>query len=933
MKKNLTLISLMLGVMLVLMVSGVNAVQNGANVSYETSQCGETTFTAHKTGTHNVQNMYLLVEVDGDLQYVNIPSNGDDVSITVGPFTEEDVVISWRVSGGGGERDYDQPSWNGYGESTFDANITAYGILVGNYDWNTYGGTEDPNPFTTWNDFEVDGCLPQDLTITSPVQGEFFDNESVPINWSVGQGCESIVYSILAYHKSTDGTCKKEGPWTNMTQSSVFSIDTQQDSVYEHSYLWDKPQESGQYCVYVETHSCGVKDWSEVFNVDHAKPIVNLTSVGNPSVGDCEEGEGECYVNNQTQITLSCADNNPDAPWQSGVDYIEYRYQINNSGTWLGWFEIDGDSGSFSFPEDSNHTLEYRCVDNVDKVSESKFKTFIVDSVAPELSRTVGDPKICEGEEPCTIYVNTSTDICLSAVDPQPHPVNDVEIWCEYGWDTSVHPTLPLGNKVGPFRVDTLENSCFNYEQDSYHTLRCWTNDSLGNTNEMHWFDIVDSQAPVTNLEFEGPYYTNDEEICEGDWEWIWWKHKWKWVETCETVDGDVQWIDGVSTVNLTAVDPEPHPVGVDKTFYRNGIIENKYCMGEEWNGEYETLEQDWTEYSEPFHMNESCHAIEYYSVDTLGNTEVIKTEFVFVDKTAPENIKEVGEPSSQVNYTPVWNWYENPGQNIEWEVTLDTPVTISCGDVGPHPSGIEGMWYRIVWDGKYNDSSAEWTFANDEEVTIYFNEKSEHLLEFYCVDNVNKTSEIDSELFKVKGTSFDLEIGGKWDLVSVPFQLIGEGKVEEVFNDSNIIEVWSYEGGVWKVYSENVQTLTNIVPGRGYWIRSSDDAEVVIGGELYTDGGGVIPINGISLDDGWNLIGHYGTTEKTSYCSLFRLVDGDGPSWRNLLKYNPTPSVQNLIEMDLDENTVPGRGYWVDMTKEATYRPSSICFGESNYY
>lgn len=757
---------------------------------------------------------------------------------------------------------------------------------------------------------------PCEVIVLSPNEGEHYD--PLWINWTYEGACIPSTYT-LQYGPSCEGII-----WDDIT--------TLPSKTVPMSYWWDPADDyvpSGEYCIRVRMDQgtgIHVSGYSGIWYLDLTPPEVSL-SVGDPKIGDCtEEGEGDCYVNTNTDITLTCSDG--DELWQSGVDYIEYRYRVDD-GSWTGWYSLQGDSGSFSFSQDSNHELEYRCFDKVGKPSETKVKEFIVDTQAPNLDRTVGEPKMDCGDEICVYYVNTETDVCLFAEDDEPHPVGMGEVWCEWWYGDNPNP---LQNHYGPFRVDTLENGCFNYEQDSYHTLRCWAEDDLGNTAEKTWFDIVDSQAPETTLTFEGPYHSETEEVCT--WEkvrkWRWWcGWYWVWVKTCETISSDVQWIDGVTTVVLEADDQNPHPVGLDKIYYRYELVNNEYCLGTN-EGSWQTTSKEaegWSEYATPFTIDESCHVIEYYSVDLLGNSEDIKHTFVFVDHTPPETIKEVGEPSSEVNYAPKMNWYENPNQNIEWEVTLDTPVTISCGDIGPHPSGINGLWYRVVWDGKYNDTSAAWKFESEDVVTIWFAEKSEHLLEFYCVDNVNKTSETDSELFKVKGTAFDLEIGSKWDLVSVPFQLIGDGKVEEVFSNSNIVEVWSYENGQWKVYSENVKTLTHIIPGRGYWIRATEDTTVLIGGELYLSGGGVIPIAGINLEEGWNLIGHYGTAEKTSYCSLFRLVDGSGPLWRNLLGYNPDPSVQNLFEIDLDENTEPGRGYWIDMTKGATYRPSSICY------
>ena len=52
-----------------------------------------------------------------------------------------------------------------------------------------------------------------------------------------------------------------------------------------YKYMWNKPTESGQYCVKVKVTSNGARDSSGVFNVDLARPEVTVT-VGDPQMGD-----------------------------------------------------------------------------------------------------------------------------------------------------------------------------------------------------------------------------------------------------------------------------------------------------------------------------------------------------------------------------------------------------------------------------------------------------------------------------------------------------------------------------------------------------------------------------------------------------------------------------------------------------------------------
>lgn len=733
---------------------------------------------------------------------------------------------------------------------------------------------------------------PCSLEVTNPEEGDWFDNESVPINWTLSEGCQSIVHSSLYYYNSVNGECNTQGPW-NEIAIQVSSANTVVNPPFEHGYLWDKPSESGQYCVYVETHSSGVKGYSEVFNVDHAKPYVNL-SVGSPQTGTCTEADGEiCWVKPNTPITLTCQDNNPNEPWQSGPD--EIWYSINEGPVQLY-------TGAFSFQTDSEHDLEYWCFDKVDKESEHKFKDFFVNSESPTITKTVGEPKVNASSEEFDWYVNTGTKICLSATQGNPtHPTpGGVVIDCGYtysldntNWDKIQH-------------VSFDENGCFSYLEDSWHELSCTATDALGNTAFLSEKDIVDSQGPTTTWDHEGPYYSSE----------------------------NGKWVDGISNITLSATDPDSHPVGVDKIYYRYTVVNDDYCYGKlEGFEEPERWNQDWTVYTEPFGLPESCHVIEYYSNDLLGNSEGIHHEFIFSDHTAPVLTKLVGEPSTPKNENPLENWYENEGQKIEWAVTMDTPIEISCEDSSPHPSGIgntqgSGIYWRVVLDGEYNSSSAQWQNSSTDHVTIWFKEQSEHLLEFYCVDNVGKKSETDSELFKVIGSSFDLIIGDKWDLISVPFNLLSND-IDEVFgNNSDITGIWGYDPSTgWHLYAPGVteDDLTTIEPGHGYWIKTDSETTVLIGGSLFSPQS--VPA-AVELQNGWNLIGHYGTSNKNSWCSLFSLVDTSVgfPRWSSLWGYD-SPS-QDFVPLSAYDNTNPGRGYWVEMDVNDTYVPSSICWG-----
>jgi hypothetical protein len=213
-------------------------------------------------------------------------------------------------------------------------------------------------------------------------------------------------------------------------------------------------------------------------------------------------------------------------------------------------------------------------------------------------------------------------------------------------------------------------------------------------------------------------------------------------------------------------------------------------------------------------------------------------------------------------------------------------------------------------------------------KVPIYFNEECEHALEFYCVDNVGKTTDVDREVFKVEGKPFEIPLDKKWNLISFPFNLLSNN-VEEVFNDNleNIEGVWSYENGEWLVYNPITGgNLKEIHPGRGYWVKTTEATTLLVGGELMSEGQMLPP--SVELDKGWNLIGHYGIIPKQAYCSLFSLVDTQEgfPRWSALWGYNT--ALDRFRPLDSFDKTFPGKGYWIEMDVEDEYSPATTCWG-----
>lgn len=156
MKTKKTMFGVLLVVLSIALALPVMAV-GPAEVEMDINACEASVFSASASGS-GVTNQFLSVDDGMSVQSANIPTNGSSAEIFVGPFSM-DTLVSWNVFGGG-ERDYDQPLWNGYGTANFSADIAAYAASQGGFGW-VLSGVNDTNPFVNWNDVLVLGCFPE----------------------------------------------------------------------------------------------------------------------------------------------------------------------------------------------------------------------------------------------------------------------------------------------------------------------------------------------------------------------------------------------------------------------------------------------------------------------------------------------------------------------------------------------------------------------------------------------------------------------------------------------------------------------------------------------------------------------------------------------------------------------------------------------------
>lgn len=193
-----------------------------------------------------------------------------------------------------------------------------------------------------------------------------------------------------------------------------------------------------------------------------------------------------------------------------------------------------------------------------------------------------------------------------------------------------------------------------------------------------------DDFAPITELVFLGPSY--DKHLGQ----------------------------DGAIELNSTDEQSDLCAVGVNHTMYRIWF-----------NGAW----SDWMLYEGTFSpSDEGIHHIEFYSVDHLGNTESVRNETVYVDHSAPETYKEIGDPHL---YDGIWVSDTTP-----FSMTAFDPNLQGEGTDTPPGSGVDHIEFRI-WN---NGTWTEWT---DYDGSFSLGGEGLTHIEFKAVDMVGNWEDV----------------------------------------------------------------------------------------------------------------------------------------------------------------------------------------------
>jgi len=683
------------------------------------------------------------------------------------------------------------------------------------------------------------------------------------------------------------------------------------------------------------------------FFVDDTPPSLTKV-VGEPKLA-CENNPAcEWLISQQTPIHLSCKDQEPHPVDHEVLFWRDYL--INESAP--GFSNSTDGAATIYKQEDSIHVLEAYCADALGNAGPVDREIFAVDTQPPVITKTIVGPHIGDCNPADTnssdgeCIINGATTIHVEATDPEPHPAGGVQCIYNYtvdgvGGQASKDPLIP------PFDLQ--------FPEESTHLLTITCRDGLGNTVSDVEIFKVDKTPPVTSKEYEGPQFSPDQNVH----------------------DSVNDFISTETDIKLSANDKDgPHDSGVNATYWRITLVGDTYCNGinEEIN---DTLDCNnaqgsgsWNLYSNPFQISQqSCHLIEYYSVDNVDKTETPKRQCAFVDNTAPLPNKTVGQISE------IWDGKDANFYNISdkcwatengiecWKVTTLTPITLDCNDQQPHPVDHENVYFNVNLDGddvtekycdEFNGQMQQNGFclvSEEAPITFYFREETEHNLQFYCADALGNTGPIDEEKFKVEGTMFNITINKKWNLISTPFVLLNDS-MHAVFDPvgDKVKSVWTYDptnatcGTAWCIFTPDGvpnDNLNSMLPGSGYWVLANNSTVLVIGGSLFSP---IITPPDKTVLKGWNLIGYYGLAKDESFDPIDPLVydgpnlTGDGRQakcalgtlvgWQTLSTYwePDNPDVWKFLNFTHTMN--PGAGYWLftNENENQLYTFSTTC-------
>ena len=301
----------------------------------------------------------------------------------------------------------------------------------------------------------------------------------------------------------------------------------------------------------------------------------------------------------------------------------------------------------------------------------------------------------------------------------------------------------------------------------------------------------------------------------------------------------------------------------------------------------------------------DGVYSIKVVATNGVGLTESDSVEELTIDNTAPE----------------LSNMLPSTGAPISGEVTF----SITAIDAGV---GVESVVFEY-FDGEDWVSSETTSESSVYSVTFDTEDVEDGWLtvRFTATDTLGNSAELEASYLVQNGEPSPnqamIYLQEGWNLISLPL-IPGTPAIETLLADliaqGSVIQVvaWPYVDGAlaneairWNVHSSQLSELED---GIGYWV------EMARPGVLVFDGS-VLPAPPEApryyvVYAGWNLIGF--KSQQTNIDRDTYLGEAGGQNARMMYRFDGTGYHQVLA----DDNLVPGAGYWLAVSTNATIYP-----------
>ncbi|MEK6918377.1 MAG: ice-binding family protein [Nanoarchaeota archaeon] len=617
---------------------------------------------------------------------------------------------------------------------------------------------------------------------------------------------------------------------------------------------------------------------TEIDAVDLTPPVITKEIIG-PQSGTCPprpDSNDVCYLDGVTEIQVTATDSTPHPV--GGVT-CDWDYTVIG-GEKIGVGQT-GVTSPFivHFPEESQHELTITCTDALGNEA-TDVETFFVDKTPPVTIKTYGEQVFMQpllerlgnansewtpeqaslGTHSAKLVipdnaagtdfagVDSFFDVFVDLTSINSLTYDRKVIQYDNGWTPiiifgvdadgdGIFEAQPLEWQASGFNPSLLGDDSFIQCEattgltgvdtdfvnvDAYNNFVCYTPNVAGDNYDwnvyqpLSYFKSNDvgriqttDKVTMVKVELGGNPSAQDNEIA--------------YVDNVR-LNGDiiinepVIWINSQTPITLTVDDAGPHKSGIKETKYRvtpvadSNCFDDSICQSAQGNEE-----EGWTLYdNEPFTINEqSCHLIEYYSVDNVDKTEQVKKQCVFVDNQAPETNKAIGNPKF------ICDVLGKCGEESDWQawfVTSQTPVTLSCNDVQPHPVGHEQLCFKISWHQGEEISYPTQKYAGENTLTedgyycvktneegkytFNFLEDSLHNIEWYCKDALGNQNDAQIEWDNVDNVPPTIIVRNPTQSEAsdvdkcVQSIVVSIDDAKSGVNDSSVVaELWNSEG------------------------------------------------------------------------------------------------------------------------------------------